>query len=118
MAYNKSKRIKIGTRQALALLLPYIKDRVMSQIKSVWLIILSLVFFQTIILRIAIFEASVIAISIGLIVLGFLATLEAPRDRILCRQPVNGYNYLGYRFQFGASVSYLIYNFDKRILII
>jgi len=52
------------------------------------------------------------------LLLGFLATLEAPRDKILCLQEVNGYHYLGYRFQFGASVSHLIYNFDKRILII
>ena len=130
----------------------------MSQIKSVWLIIVYLAFFQTFILRIRIFEASVIAIGVGLVVLGltlfmeglflgpmrlgsivggglskkspfavvlgfglllgFLVTLEAPKDKILCLQPVNGYHYLGYRFQFGASVSYLIYNFDKRILII
>ena len=57
MADKKSKKIKIGTWQALALLLPYIKDRIISQIKSVWLIIFYLVFFQTIILRIAISEA-------------------------------------------------------------
>ncbi len=52
------------------------------------------------------------------LLLGFLATLEAPRDNILCRQLVNGYHYLGYRVQFVASVSYLNYNFDKRISII
>ncbi len=71
MAYNKSKRIKIGMRQAFATLLPYIKDRVMSQIKSVWLIILYLVFSQTFILRIRIFEASVIAIGLGLLCSGW-----------------------------------------------
>ena len=64
-------------------------------------------------------KRSPIAVVLGFgLLLGFLATLEAPRDRILCRQLVNGYHYLGYRVQFGASVSYLIYNFDKRILII
>ncbi len=76
MVNHKSKKIKIGMRQAIALLLPYIRDRVMSQIKSVWLIILYLIFFQTIILRIAIFEASVIAIGIGLVVLGLTIFME------------------------------------------
>ena len=145
-------------RQAFALLPPYIKGRLMSQIKSVWLIILYSVFFQTFILKVKILEASMIAIGIGLVVLGltlfleglflglmrlgsivgsglpkkspfavvlgfglllgFLVTLEAPRDKILCLQPVNGYHYLGYRVPFGASAPYLIDNFDKRIFII
>ncbi len=76
MADNKPKRIKISMRQALALLLPYIKDRLLSQVKSVWLIILYLVFFQTIILRIGISEASVIAIGIGLVVVGLAIFME------------------------------------------
>ena len=63
-------------KQALSLLLPYIKDRVMSQIKSVWLIILYLVFFQTIILRIGISDASVIAVGIGLVVVGLTVFME------------------------------------------
>jgi hypothetical protein len=73
---DKSNRIKISTRQAFSLLLPYIRERIMIQIKSVWLIILYLVFFQTIILRIAIFEASVIAIGIGLVVVGLTLFME------------------------------------------
>ena len=76
MAHDKSKRIKISLKQALALLLPYIKDRLMSQVKSVWLIILYLIFFQTIILRIEISEASVIALGIGLVVIGLTIFME------------------------------------------
>ncbi|RJP81875.1 MAG: DUF1538 domain-containing protein [Desulfobacteraceae bacterium] len=76
MAGDKSKKIKISMRQALSLLLPYIRERVMIQIRSVWLIILYLIFFQTIILRIAIFEASVIAIGIGLVVVGLTLFME------------------------------------------
>ena len=64
-------------------------------------------------------KRSPIAVVLGFgLILGFLSTLEAPRNRFLCRQLVNGYHYLGYRVQFGASVSCLIYTFDKRILII
>ena len=48
----------------------------MAQIKSVWLIIFYLVFFQTIILRIAISDASVIAIGIGLVVIGLSIFME------------------------------------------
>jgi hypothetical protein len=76
VAENQPTRIKIGMRQALSLLLPYIKDRVMSQVKSVWLIILYLIFFQTIILRMAISEASVIAVGIGLVVIGLAVFME------------------------------------------
>jgi len=76
VAANKPERIKISISQALGLLLPYIKDRLISQLKSVWLIILYLVFFQTIILRIAISEASVIAVGIGLVVVGLTIFME------------------------------------------
>ncbi|MFP4039278.1 MAG: DUF1538 domain-containing protein [Desulfosudaceae bacterium] len=76
MADNKPRRIKIGLRQALALLLPYIKDRLISQVKSVWLIILYLVFFQTMILRIPIPDASVIALGIGLVIIGLTIFME------------------------------------------
>ena len=63
-------------RQVLALVLPYIGDRVLSQVKSVWLIILYLIFFQTIILKIGISEASVIAIGVGLVVIGLAVFME------------------------------------------
>jgi hypothetical protein len=63
-------------RQVLALLLPYVKDRLVAQIKSVWLIILYLIFFQTLILDIKIFEASAIAFGIALVVLGLTVFME------------------------------------------
>jgi len=76
VTHKKSQRINIGMRQAFALLLPYTKDRLMSQIKSVWLIILYLVFFQTFILKVKILEAYMIAIGIALVVLGLTLFLE------------------------------------------
>ncbi len=72
----KPKKIRLNLRQALALLLPYIRDRITSQIKSVWLIILYLVFFQTFILRMAISDATVIAIGIGFVVIGLAVFME------------------------------------------
>jgi len=76
MTPSKPQRIHIGFRQALSLLAPYIKDRLLTQIRSVWLIILYLVFFQTLILRIRIFEAAVIAVGIGLVVVGLTLFME------------------------------------------
>ncbi len=76
MTAKKPQRIKIGARQAIALLAPYVKDRLMTQIKSVWLIILYLVFFQVFILKIKIFEASVVAVGIGLVVVGLTFFME------------------------------------------
>lgn len=76
MTAKKPERIQIGARQAIALLAPYIKDRLMTQIKSVWLIILYLVFFQVFVLQIKIFEASVVAVGIGLVVVGLTFFME------------------------------------------
>ncbi|MBN1627734.1 MAG: DUF1538 domain-containing protein [Deltaproteobacteria bacterium] len=63
-------------KQTLALLLPYIKDRIMTQVKSVWLIIIYLVFFQAFILKIPVFNASVISAGIGLVVIGLALFME------------------------------------------
>jgi hypothetical protein len=63
-------------REALALLRPYVKNRLLTQVKSVWLIILYLILFQTLILNIRIFDASVIAVGIALVVLGLTIFME------------------------------------------
>ena len=76
MADNKSKRIKIGMRQALTLLSPYIRDRVMSQIKSVWLIIVYLVLFQTLVLSIPVAQGALIGIGVALVVGGLTFFME------------------------------------------
>lgn len=76
MARQTSQKIRLNMRQSLALLLPYIKDRIMTQVKSVWLIIIYLVFFQTFILKIPIFDASVISVGIGLVVIGLVLFME------------------------------------------
>jgi len=76
MPPSKPQRIHIGLRQTFSLLLSYIGGRLLNQIRSVWLIILYLVFFQTLILRIRIFEAAVIAVGIGLVVVGLTLFME------------------------------------------
>jgi len=71
-----ARKIKVSFSLAFGLLAPYIKDRVIGQIKSVWLIILYLVFFQTVILGIRIADASIIAIGIVLVVAGLTFFME------------------------------------------
>ncbi|MFH1994715.1 MAG: DUF1538 domain-containing protein, partial [Nitrospinota bacterium] len=76
MTQQTGGKIKIGFRQALGLMGHYFKDRVLAQVKSVWLIILYLIFFQTLVLKIGISDAFVIAIGIGLVVVGLTFFME------------------------------------------
>jgi len=76
MAFNSKKKLHIGFRQSMRLLLPYLGDRLLGQIRAVWLLIAYLIFFQTVILRIKIFEASIIAVGIGLVVVGLAFFME------------------------------------------
>ncbi len=76
MTQQAAGKLKISFRQALGLLGPYIKDRVVGQVKSVWLIILYLLFFQTLILGIRLADASIIAMGIGLVIAGLTFFIE------------------------------------------
>ena len=69
-------KIKVSFGQAMGLLYPYVKSRLMAQIKSVALIILYLIFFQTIVLQMPIAEAAVIAIGLGLVIGGLMFFME------------------------------------------
>ena len=76
MAQQAAGKIKVSFSHALSLLGHYIKNRVMTQVKSVWLIIIYLILFQTVILGIRIADASIIAIGIGLVVAGLTFFME------------------------------------------
>ena len=72
----RKEKIRLTFSQALALIGPYIKQRLMEQIKSVWLIILYLILFQTLVLGIPIAEATGIAFGIALVVVGLTFFME------------------------------------------
>jgi hypothetical protein len=76
MAHRDTRQIRIGPRQTLSLVWPYVRDRLLAQVRSVWLIIAYLVFFQTVVLKIRIFEASVIGAGIGLVIAGLAFFME------------------------------------------
>lgn len=66
----------ITLKQKLGLVLPYVKNRVIEQVKAVALIITYLVFFQTMVLGIPIAQAAVIASGLALVVCGLTFFME------------------------------------------
>lgn len=69
-------KIKISFKQALSMLLPYMKKKVMEQIKAVALIITYLILFQTLILGIPIAQSVVIAVGLALVIVGLTFFME------------------------------------------
>ncbi|MCK4389690.1 MAG: DUF1538 domain-containing protein [Desulfobacterales bacterium] len=69
-------KVKVTFKQAMEMLFPYVKSRIAGQIKSVALIIVYLILFQTIVLRMAIAEASIIAVGLALVIAGLAFFME------------------------------------------
>ena len=67
---------KIGFRQSLLILAPYVKKKVLEQVRSVAVIVLYLLFFQTIVLRIPINDALTIAIGLAIVIVGLTLFME------------------------------------------
>jgi len=76
LAQQASGNIRVTFSQALGMLGPYVKDKIVEQIKSVWLIVAYLVLFQMVILGIPIADASVISVGIGLVIIGLAFFME------------------------------------------
>ena len=69
-------KIKVTFKQAVGMLLPYVKNRVIEQVKAVALIIIYLILFQTIVLQMGIVDASVIAVGLSLVIIGLTFFME------------------------------------------
>lgn len=69
-------KIKIGFTQAIGMIYPYFKKRLMEQIKAVWLIVLYLIIFQNLVLQIPIAQASVISFGIVFVIVGLTFFME------------------------------------------
>lgn len=69
-------KIKVSFKQAMSMLLPYVKSKVMEQIKSVAIIIIYLILFQTLILGIPIAQATIIAVGLSLVIVGLTFFME------------------------------------------
>jgi hypothetical protein len=69
-------RVKLPLKQVLDILGPYVRKRVVEQLKAVWLIVLYLIVFQTLLLGIPIFGATAIAVGVVLVVVGLTFFME------------------------------------------
>lgn len=73
---TKQDKIKVGLRQAIKILAPYVKNKILEQVRSVALIITYLLFFQTIVLRMPIEQAALIAVGLALVIGGLTLFME------------------------------------------
>jgi hypothetical protein len=69
-------KVKLTAGQVLGILGPYVRRRLLEQVKAVWLIVLYLIAFQTLLLGIPIFGAAVVAVGIVLVVVGLTFFME------------------------------------------
>ncbi len=75
-ASHAPAKVKLPLRQVLGILGPYLRKRLTEQVKAVWLIVLYLIAFQTLLLEIPIFGAAVIAVGVVLVVVGLTFFME------------------------------------------
>lgn len=69
-------RIKVSARQAVGLLGPYVKSRLIAQVKAVAPIVVYLILFQTLVLGIAVSQAALIAAGLSLVIVGLAIFME------------------------------------------
>lgn len=76
MSAGKQEKLKIPFKQKIQMLLPYCKAKLLEQIVAVLPIVLYLIFFQSVVLGLSIADSSVIALGIGLVILGLAFFME------------------------------------------
>lgn len=77
MASQKTPaKVKVSFNQALGMIGPYVRSKVLEQVKSVSLIVAYLVLFQLAVLNIPIANAVVVALGIGVVIIGLAFFME------------------------------------------
>ncbi|MGC1510485.1 DUF1538 domain-containing protein [Ketobacter sp.] len=71
--------VQLGFSGTLAILLPYLKEKFLEQIKSIWFIVFYLLFFQVVILGLPIVYSSMIAAGMLVVVIGLMFFMEGLR---------------------------------------
>lgn len=66
----------VSLKEMLGLILPYIRNRLMEQVKAVALVVSYLILFQTMILGIPLVDSSVIAVGLTLVIFGLTLFME------------------------------------------
>ena len=73
---SPDKKFKVKGTEALNMVLRYIRQKISEQIMAVATIIIYLLLFQTIILGIPVFDAAILALGMGLVIVGLAFFLE------------------------------------------
>jgi len=76
---SDSKKLQLSFRQKLSILFSFSKDKVVEQIQCVWFIILYLVVFQLLVLGLPIVYSLMIAVGIGIVIVGLAFFMEGLR---------------------------------------
>ncbi len=71
--------VQLGFSGTMAILLPYLKEKFLEQIKSIWFIVFYLLFFQVVLLGLPIVYSSMIAVGILVVVVGLMFFMEGLR---------------------------------------
>ncbi|MDY0161911.1 DUF1538 domain-containing protein [Desulfobotulus sp.] len=73
---KKTMRVKLGLREKMGLLFPYVRKRILEQVQAVALIVVYLVAFQTLVLGIPVAESATVAFGVVVIVAGLAFFME------------------------------------------
>ncbi len=71
-----NEKLKIPFNQVVSILSPYVRNKLLEQVKAISIVVLYMVFFQILFLNIPIYHALVVAIGIGFVALGLTFFLE------------------------------------------
>ncbi len=73
---NQHGKIKVTVSQGISLLVPYVKKRILNQLKSVTFITLYLLFFQTLVLRVSVTNALAVSLGMVMVIFGLMFFME------------------------------------------
>ncbi|NOX50815.1 MAG: DUF1538 domain-containing protein, partial [Gammaproteobacteria bacterium] len=76
---SDNPRFRLGFRDTLRILWPYVKRNFMNQIQGIWFIVAYLVIFQLFVLQLPIVYASMIAVGILIVAIGLMFFMEGLR---------------------------------------
>ncbi|MEM6985431.1 MAG: DUF1538 domain-containing protein [Pseudomonadota bacterium] len=76
---EQSTRIKLGLRDTLRIIWPYVKSNFTKQLKGIWFIVAYLIFFQLFILQLPVVYAVMIALGVFIVAVGLMFFMEGLR---------------------------------------
>ncbi len=71
--------VKIGLRTTLNILFPYLVEKILEQIKSIWFIVAYLCFFQIVVLGLPVIFATMVTAGIAIVAIGLMFFMEGLR---------------------------------------